>query len=114
MIGIVVVVVQLGTSVQGVPGYETITGTTPAPASMRRLSYVVFFLTSVFLAVVESGGGNGGESCVTVQGLGNSLYLFLVLYLRDNFLLILLTLEAEIPVSTGCTGAAAPAGVAGA
>ena len=72
-----VVVVQLDTSVQGVPGYETITGKTPEPASVRRLSYVVFFFTSVFLAVVESGGGNGCESCATVQRLGNSLYLFL-------------------------------------
>ena len=85
---------SLYTSVQGVPGYETITGTTPAPASVRRLSSVVFFFTSVFLAVVESEGGNGGESCATVQGLGNSLYLFLASYLRDNFLLIMLVLEA--------------------
>ena len=66
-----VVVVPLGTSVHGVPGYETITSTTPVPASVRRLSSVVLFFTSVFLAVVESGGGKGGESCATEQGLGN-------------------------------------------
>ena len=57
---IVVVVVQFISSVQGFPGYETITGTTPVPASVRRLSYVIFFFASVFLAFVESGGGNGG------------------------------------------------------
>ena len=57
---VVVVVVQFISSVQGVPGYETITGTTPVPASVRRLSYVIFFFASVFLAFVESGGGNGG------------------------------------------------------
>ena len=43
---LLVVVVQLVTSVQGVPGYETIAGTTPAPASVRRLSSFdfVFFV----------------------------------------------------------------------
>ena len=51
-------------------------------------------LSVVVVQVVESGGGNGGESCATVQGLGNSLYLFLASYLRDNFLLILFALEA--------------------
>ena len=60
LIKVLVVVVQFVSSVQGVPGYETITGTTPVPASMRRLSYVIFFFASVFLAVVDSGGGNGG------------------------------------------------------
>ena len=50
-----------------------------------------------------------------MQGLGNSLYLFVASCLRGNFLLDLLTLEGfENLVTTGCTGAAAPAGVAGA
>ena len=64
------VVVRLVTSVQGVPGYGTITGTTPAPASLRCLSYGSLIQSSVFLAVVESGRRKGSESFATVQGLG--------------------------------------------
>ena len=87
-----VVVVQFITSVQGVLGYETITGRTHALASVRRLSSVGLLLSSVFLAVVESGRRKGGESCATVQGLGNSLVLFSASYLRDIIVFILLAL----------------------
>ena len=58
----------------GVAGWETITGTTLAPASVRRLSSIIYVLLSVFLAVVESGRGKGGESYATVQGLGNFVF----------------------------------------
>ena len=51
-----------------------------------------------------------------MQGLVDSLYLFFWRHvLRGNFLLDLLALEGfENPVTTGCTGVAAPMGVAGA
>ena len=70
------VVVHLYVSVQGVSECETITGTTLASASVRRLLSVMYVLSSVFLAVDESGRGKGAELYATVQGLCN-LVVFL-------------------------------------
>ena len=67
---------------QGVPGYSHCTA--PASASVRRLSFIIHVLSSVFLAVVESGRGKGGELHATVQGLGNFVVSCLPSYLRDN------------------------------
>ena len=69
---------------QGVPGYEIITGTAPASASVRRLSFIIHVLSSVFLAVVESGRGKGGELHATVQGLGNFVVSCLPSCFRDK------------------------------
>ena len=72
-----VVVVQFVTSVQGVQGYETITGTTPAPASVCGLLSVVWNLLSVFPAVVESGTRKGGESCATAHRFCSALSTYI-------------------------------------
>ena len=53
---------------QGVLGYETITGTTPTPASVRRQASVR--MTSVVLATVEHARSSGrSELQATMQGL---------------------------------------------
>ena len=64
---VIVVVVSVKLFCAGVPGYETITDTTPAPQSVRRLPSVKF--ASVVHAVVEHGEAKGGKLEGTVQGL---------------------------------------------